>query len=189
MHKWLAAWLLVVALEVRAYGATCLGIPFPETLQATGTPLVLNGLGLRKAYVFVKVYVAGLYLPQKTNQSAQILRDDMPRTLLIRLVRDVTQKELIDAWTKGFEDNAPDLWPHLKTRIDKIKSALPPQLNEGDTFQFVYQPGKWTEIRRNGRLAIELDGTDFARALFSIYVGPKPPNESLKTGLLGGACE
>ena len=32
-----------------------------------------------------------------------------------------------------------------------------------------------------------IPGEDFARALFGIWLGPKPPNPDLKSGLLGGA--
>jgi Chalcone isomerase-like len=33
-----------------------------------------------------------------------------------------------------------------------------------------------------------VEGDDFARAFLAIWLGAKPPNPSLKAGLLGGAC-
>ena len=31
-----------------------------------------------------------------------------------------------------------------------------------------------------------IDGADFGRAVFSLYIGRNPPNRGLRTGLLGG---
>jgi hypothetical protein len=33
-----------------------------------------------------------------------------------------------------------------------------------------------------------IEGADFARALFLIWLGKHPPNAGLKKGLLGGEC-
>ena len=34
-----------------------------------------------------------------------------------------------------------------------------------------------------------VDGADLAAAMLGIWLGPEPPNDDLKDGLLGGACE
>ncbi len=47
----------------------------PDTAQVNGQQLVLNGLALRKK-LFVKVYVAGLYLRAKRRDAAAILAAD-----------------------------------------------------------------------------------------------------------------
>ena len=66
-----------LALGAPVFGAECLKVKVPDSVKAGNTDLVLNGLGIRKAtFVKVKVYVAGLYLPQKSGEarrsSAQI---------------------------------------------------------------------------------------------------------------------
>jgi len=40
----------------------------------------------------------------------------------------------------------------------------------------------------NGAVKGTIAGDDFARALFAIWLGARPPNAELKTGLLGGPC-
>ncbi len=44
------------------------GVDLPDTAQVGSTTLVLNGMGLRTK-MMVKVYVAGLYVTQKTSDA------------------------------------------------------------------------------------------------------------------------
>jgi hypothetical protein len=41
----------------------------------------------------------------------------------------------------------------------------------------------------NGAGGNAVKGADFATALLAVWIGAEPPNEELKTGLLGGGCE
>ncbi len=56
-----------------------------------GKTLVLNGLGLRTKFV-VKVYVAGLYLEQKSSDANAILKADAPKRLVMQFMRDFEQE-------------------------------------------------------------------------------------------------
>jgi hypothetical protein len=68
-----------VILGAPAFGAECLEVSVPDSVKAGGADLVLNGLGIRKATLLkVKVYVAGLYLPEKSNDAGRILSADRP---------------------------------------------------------------------------------------------------------------
>lgn len=53
----------------RLDAASVAGVTLPDTATVGSTRLVLNGLGLRTKFV-LKVYVAGLYLPQKSSDAA-----------------------------------------------------------------------------------------------------------------------
>jgi hypothetical protein len=55
----------------------------------------------------------------------------------------------------------------------------------GDTLAFTYVPATGVEVTVKGTARGTLPGDDFARALFSIWLGKEPPNEDLKAGLLG----
>ena len=52
---------------------TLKGITMPDTIMVEDQTLVLNGMALRKKFIF-KVYVAGLYLPQKESDAEKILK-------------------------------------------------------------------------------------------------------------------
>src|SRR3954470_23655680 len=79
-----------------AFAAELEGVKLDDKLTAGKQELQLNGMAVRTRFFF-KVYVAGLYLPQKT-QSAQAALD-MPGTKRMTLVmlRDVDS----EAFTKS----------------------------------------------------------------------------------------
>ena len=85
--------------------AECREVTFADQVKVGEAPLVLNGLGLRKATLLkVKVYVAGLYLPQKVTDSAMILSHDQDWRLVLRFVRDVDAGDIRDAFSEGYEN-------------------------------------------------------------------------------------
>src|SRR5260370_42271178 len=83
-----AALWVPVALASPAYAAMCRDVQFPDSVTAAGGDLVLNGLGIRKATLLsIKVYVAGLYLPQKSPDAAGTLRSHGRLRLSLRFGR------------------------------------------------------------------------------------------------------
>jgi hypothetical protein len=64
--------------------------------------------------------------------------------------------------------------------------AAVPDLKDGETMSFTYVPGKGTTLSHNGKDLLTVEGKDYADAIFLLWLGPKPPSEDLKKGLLGG---
>jgi hypothetical protein len=191
--NWLLASALTAAMAAShgspALAATCGGVAFDDTLTAGSSALVLNGLGMRKATMFkVDVYVAGLYIPQKSTDGAQIAAANQPWQLLLRFVHDADASDIRDAFEDGFEKSAGDKLDALKDRIATLNAQIV-DLQEGDTLSYTYDPASGTVIDVNGKTGAPIAGADFAEALLLISIGAEPPNEELKTGLLGGTCE
>jgi hypothetical protein len=179
--------LLASAAPVLA--ATCRDVTFPDSVKLGTSDLVLNGLGLRKATIFnVRVYVAGLYLPRKSSDPGQILAGSRPWRLDLRFVRDVGVSDIRDAWQEGFEKSAPDKLGALQSRIDALKAAMT-DFKTGQSLVFTYDPATGIVVAVDGTSGQPITGADFATALLGIWLGPKPPNADLKSGLLGGPCE
>ena len=63
--------------------------------------------------------------------------------------------------------------------------ALVPDVKEGSTLTFAYLPGKGTTLSAGSKELGVFEGKGFADAVFAIWLGPKPPSEDLKKGLLG----
>ncbi|NUN13239.1 MAG: chalcone isomerase family protein [Myxococcales bacterium] len=161
------------------------GVSFPDSITVDGKTLVLNGLGTREATVFnVNVYVAGLYLEQKSSDAAAILSSTGTKRLVLKFVRDVERDDIVDAWSDGFEKNAKGQLGALKSKISKLNGWMA-DMAEGENLSFTYIPQKGTTVEINGKSKGTIDGDDFARALFSIWLGSSPPNSGLKSGLLG----
>jgi len=158
------------------------GATLPDTLKAGEKTLKLNGLGLRKKAVF-KVYVGGLYLESASKDAGAILASDQAKAIRMHFLRDLTKAQLVEAFQEGFEANVKDKAAQ-KTAFDKML-ALVPDVKEGSTLTFTYLPGKGTTLHGGNKELGVFAGKGFADAVFSIWLGPKPPSEELKTGMLG----
>lgn len=175
--------LLVLGSRLELSGGTLAGITLPDTVQAGTRKLILNGLGLRKKFV-VKVYVAGLYLEHKSSDPGAILSADVPKRIVLHFVRSVSQSQIADAFGESFDSNTPDARKTMKAEIDQFLGALEP-LNEGDEMVLTYLPGSGTTLARNDKEKLTIPTPGFASVLFSVWLGPNPPNADLKKGLLG----
>ncbi|HTY86100.1 MAG TPA: chalcone isomerase family protein [Candidatus Acidoferrum sp.] len=179
------ALLVVLAASLlggSARAAELAGVTLPDTLSAGGKTLKLNGLGLRKKS-FVKVYVGGLYVETASKDAEQILAADQAKAICMHYVRSLSKKQLVDGFQEGFEANAKDK-AGQKPAFDQLL-ALVPEVKEGDTLTFVYVPGKGTTLKAGDKGLGTFEGKGFAEAVFSIWLGPKPPTKDLQTGMLG----
>jgi len=143
---------------------------------------VVGELGLRKKAVF-KVYVGGLYLESASKDGGAILASDQAKAIRMHFLRDLTKAQLVEAFQEGFEANVKDKAAQ-KAAFDKML-ALVPDVKEGTTMTFTYLPGKGTTLHAGTKELGVFEGKGFADAVFSIWLGPKPPSEELKTGMLG----
>src|SRR5262245_38216625 len=185
----IAALVGSVILGERVFGAECIGVQFPDSVKAGATELALNGLGLRKAtFLKVKVYVAGLYVPTKSGDGQKIVNANQPWQLMLRFVHDVDASEIRDAFDEGFKKAAAGKLDTLRKRIDELNARMV-DFKEGQHLAYSYDPAQGTVTDVNGKGGAAIEGADFAAALLAISIGPEPPNEDLKTGLLGGKCE
>jgi len=175
--------LTILMLGTATLAAELAGATLPDTLSAGDKMLKLNGLGLRKKAMF-KVYVGGLYLESPSKDAGGILASDQARAIRMHFLRDLKKAQLVEAFREGFEANAKDK-AGQKAVFDKML-ALVPDVKEGETLTFTYVPGKGTTLRVGDKDLGAFEGKGFADAVFSIWLGPKPPSEDLKKGMLGG---
>jgi hypothetical protein len=183
MRSSLAVAVFVVASMFDLHAASLAGVTLPDTAEVGGTKLVLNGLGLRKKFV-VKVYVAGLYLEQKSSDPDAIIKAEAPKRIVMQFLRGVSKSQLVDAFNESFDNNTPDARKTMKADIDRFLDALEP-VKEGDQMVFAYLPGTGTTFAINGKEKLTIAAPAFAPVLFSVWLGPKPPTADLKKGMLG----
>lgn len=180
--------LLTWSFAAQASAAECGGVQFPARTQVGGTTLVLNGMGIREATMFnVDVYVAALYVESRSRNASALLDTSKKKKLVLRMVRDVSRSDMVEALRDGVRANAGSGFGSMQDRVQRLASWIP-ALDEGDTVTFTYQPGEGVEVKIGQRVRGTIEGEDFARAFFAIWLGPNPPNEGLKRGLLGGSC-
>src|SRR4051794_16057816 len=121
MRKTAVAVALSLFLAVSTYhanAASLAGVTIPDTAQAGGKTLVLNGLGIRSK-MMVKVYVGGLYLPQKSSDANSILKSDGPKQIVMKFTHAVSKSQMVDGFAEGIGDNSPDAKKTMQPDIDK----------------------------------------------------------------------
>jgi hypothetical protein len=176
--------LLVITLAGQQLRAASLaGVTMPDTVTVGGKTLVLNGLGLRTKYM-VKVYVAGLYVEQKSSDANAIIKADAPKRIVLQFVHAVTKGEMTGAFNDSFNDNTPDALKTMKPDIDKLFGAID-DVKVGDQMVFTYVPGTGTTYAQGGQDKVTIPGAAFGQVMFSVWLGPKPPTAACKTGMLG----
>jgi hypothetical protein len=179
----LAVVVFVLLSMFALHAATLAGVTLPDTAQVGNSKLVLNGLGLRTK-MMVKVYVAGLYLEQKSSDPNAIIKADAPKQIVMKFVHGASKSQMSDAFNDSFTDNSPDAVKTMKPDIDRLLGALEP-VKVGDEMVFTYVPGTGTTYTMNGQTRVTIAGPAFGQVLFSVWLGPKPPNADLKKGMLG----
>ena len=175
--------LLCLVLALPAAAAETAGVEMPDEITIAGEELVLNGQGLRKK-LFIKVYVAGLYLAEKSGDPDAILAADAPRHLRMHFLYDVDQGKICNAWQEGVENNRPMASDVVKNQIDELCGMME-DMEKGEEMAFTYVPDQGTTVTVGGEEKGSLASKAFADALWSTWIGPEPPGKSFREGLLG----
>jgi hypothetical protein len=186
MRILLSATLLALLLVPTHAGAGELaGVSMPDAVTVADHSLALNGMGLRKKF-FVKVYVAGLYLPQRMTDGAAVLAADTPRQMVMDFLYDVGKDKLCEGWYEGLAANTPDASAALKKDFDTL-CGLMEDVVKGQAYTFTYLPGEGTSVVLEGEQKGTVAGKEFADSLLAAWIGAKPgPGEDFKKALLGG---
>jgi Chalcone isomerase-like len=165
------------------------GVKLEPTAQVGGAALQLNGAGVRTRAIF-KVYVAGLYVPAKSNSAATLLGQKGPRRMALTMLRNVDADSFAGPLNEGLKNNHSEAQvTAFKPQIDAMNVALKAidEAKKGDTLHFEYLPESGTRITVNGQQkGPSIAGEDFYTAMLRIWLGDKPADGDLKKGLLGG---
>jgi hypothetical protein len=184
-HMRIATIALLVLAATTAHAGNKAGVTMPDTIQVGDKQLTLNGMGLREAtWLNIDVYVAGLYLEHVSSDAPAIISSAQTMRLVLHFVRDVDRSDIVKAWNEGFAGNATVKVSAIQAQIDRLDGWMG-DCDDGSTLTFTYEPGKGVTVDVGATRKGVIEGADFARSLFSIWLGPKPPTKALRKGLLG----
>lgn len=158
--------------------------------------LVLNGSGLRTKPILGAMYELSLYVPaeMKGAHPKAIVEDARPMELLLTVRSSmISRPRFVEATSDGFAKAAksgypsPDV-PRFLAQFDGV------EFRKGDSISMRFENGGLVTVFRKpeskdskasesqlGRIP----GIDLKRALFAIWLGDVPVQESLKKNLLG----
>ena len=176
-------WWAMCSLGVQAQQVVE-GVRFERDTVVQGQSLVLNGAGLR-AMMIIKVYAAGLYLPQVAKTAPQALSAAGAKRVRIVMLRNVSAQRLAGNLLSGVQETTPTTaeTQALAPRLDWSKAFLG---NIGELPGFTMGPS--VDLHAAGTVALNAAGQVDAAVEI---LGPLKPQISAKAvRLLGvmGAC-
>lgn len=184
MRRWIG-WALAAALVAPAvWSGELVGVTMPDEVTVSDATLHLNGMGVRKK-LWIKVYVGGLYLVERTGSADAAMEASGPKRVVMHfLTNKATKGKMDSAWEEGFEGNSADQLGELQGRLETFKGFFG-DMKVDDLVEIDMIPGEGTRVAINGREKGLIQGDDFAQALLRVWLGPAPPSEELKSGMLG----
>ncbi|MBW1892332.1 MAG: chalcone isomerase family protein [Deltaproteobacteria bacterium] len=186
IKKLLIVLLAVLFIAPVASAVEVGGKNLPEKLQMGDTTVFINGSGIRMKAWIIKVYACGLYLTKKMNDPQKIMDADEPMAIRMHVISGLmSYDKLVAALREGFEKATKGNIGPIKAKIDKYIAAHKGEVKEDKLYQYEYVPGEGTSVVIDGRKAITVEGLDFKKAVFGIWLCDEPADADLKERLIG----
>jgi hypothetical protein len=181
--------VIILALTGAAHAGELEGVQLDDRVQVDGQALELNGMALRTR-MFFKVYVAGLYLPQKVSSAERAIEGGGAKRIVLVMMRDATAEQFCDSVEAGLEAN------HSEAEIEPIRAQTAllftkiravGEARKGMRIVLDYSPSAAAttlfidDVPQGG----PMPGQEFFRALLRIWLGERPAQPDLKRMLLG----
>lgn len=177
--------VLLAALALPAQAITVADVDVPETTEIREQSLNLYGAGIRKKF-FMKLYVGSLYASETGMSADGILAGDKLTAVRLNIISGlITSDKMISTIEEGFEKASGGNMAPLRERLNNFMAVFSEAIVEGDQFTMVSIPGVGLEAYKNGKLLTLVEGDDFRRTLFSIWLGEEPADDDLKDAMLG----
>lgn len=181
------ALLCALAMTAQAQEMTVEGVELPGTIKVADNELSLNGAGVRSKW-FMSLYVGSLYLPQAFDSAQAIVEADQPMAIQLDIISGMINSEnMTEATMEGFNNATGGNMEPIQDDIDAFMSLFEEEIKEGDQFKITYIPEEGIVGFKNGdRIGTVDGGMDFKKAVFGIWLGDVPAQESVKTAMMGG---
>jgi hypothetical protein len=179
--------LLVITLPMCcvAHAAELDGLQLPDTVEADGTTLRLNGYGLRTySLLGIHIYVAALYLQHPSTDPEQIIRSQETKLLVVKFERNISADASRQAWREGLDNNCQAPCQLDPNDVERFLAEIP-AMHAGDNYSLLFTPHGAT-VMVSGQQVGVVSRLEFAEAMLATFLGPRPASPKLKQELLGG---
>ena len=165
------------------------GARYENSIVLGGQPLVLNGVGVRKRFVF-DIYTGGIYVTKKAGRTEELVTQPGPKRVALRFLRDVEGELFVTSLHVGLKANHTEAeLARWQKQVDSLTNTIKTIAiaRRGDTVYFDYTPQDGTRVSVNGVTRGPLiPGDDFYTAVLRVWLGETPADPGLKKGMLGG---
>ena len=159
------------------------GTSFAGTVDEDGVQLYLSGTALLRYMLFIKAYAGAFYLPR--GKSGDQALSDIPKYLVLEYRVGISAEDFAKATSQKIRDSvSSEEYERLRPDIDRF-NRLYRDVNAGDRYALGYIPGRGTRLIYNTTPLGMIEGYEFSRAVFSIWLGDNPIDTSFRDRLLG----
>lgn len=192
MKKWIMGiaagmvFLLVLPAFARGGEKEIAGVRFPTEKVVAGKTLKLNGVALRRAYIFVKVFAGAFYLEHPTRDATEAIKSDQIKQFDLRYLTDkATAKKLQEGFIEAMEKaNPPELVTKHHDLILRYASWLDKDMKPGATSVSTYIPGKGLTLWLMGEEKGTISDPEFIQMYYRYSLGKKA-DQTLRKGYMG----
>ena len=163
--------ILLFLFTSNVIAAQISGVWFNENYLDHGINMSLQGTGL-KSLLFFKAFAAGFYRGQGSDTD---ILGDYPKRIEVEYFVSIPGRKLNNFTIDAMKDEI------------KLMAKYFVDLKPGDRFSLTYIPSVGTKFAHNNHLVGIIKGQEFAKALFSVWIGKKPFDNHLKEQVLGKA--
>ena len=160
------------------------GVPFERTLQTPNVALKIAGASSFTYALIFDVLSGAIYLPPGTPSSAFPKAHD--KALVLSYKRDFSAEEFREVTSNLFRKNNPAADVKSLEASLQAFNELYQDVNEGDRYQLTLIKGTGIELRKNSQPLGVIQDPRFARAVFNVWFGENPFDESFRDNLLKG---
>lgn len=135
--------------------------------------------------MFFKLYDASLYSDTEQVIQGDGMLDGKSALLLeFDYLRKIKKSIILESSEKILANNmSPVELASIQERVDQI-NAVYRTVDKGDRSALSYMPGQGTTLWINDKPMITIEGEDFARLYFRIWLGEKPISKAMRDALL-----
>jgi hypothetical protein len=165
-------------------------VTLEDRIRIDGHELQLNGMALRTRVIF-KVYVAGLYLPEKAASAQAAIEARGAKRIVLVMMREASAQQFFESIESGMRANNSEAQiAAVKTQTEELMTMIRAvgQAKKGMRIALDYAPSEaGTTLFVDGvAQGKPMSGEAFYQALLRIWLGEDPVQLDLKEALLGG---
>jgi len=185
MKNILVVFLTIFSLNFASAQTQVGAVTLPNTVNFGGEELALNGAGVRKKAMVLKLYSGGLYLATPSSDANNVINSGDAMAIKLHITsRFVSSDAMKDAVADGFDASMDGNTSALSSEIEKFVSFFNEEIVEDNIFDISYQGDLGVVVYKDGTELGSIAGFDFKKALFGIWLGNDPADKKLKKAML-----
>jgi len=183
-------WGLLLLAAVNVQAAELEGVMLEDRVRVDNQELQLNGIALRTRYIYVKVYVAGLYLPEKATTARAAIDARGPKRIVLVMMREASADEFCESIEAGMRANNTEaelaqVREQIADLFAKIRGVAEARKGMRIVLDYASSQAATTLFVDGAPQGKPMPGEDFYRALLRIWLGERPVQDDMKNALLG----